>query len=248
MSQAAPEGDAENPKAPVGECKEKGALKPVADTTPKERVAGIFACTSVGTSVVAIVASQTPIVLGAGICSAAIGPYAYVQQTQLTDIATLKETHEAVEREVNRLSAENERLGKSVAELGDTVDELEHVEQCLDVITQTQGQSVDAFAEQVAENREILARMQKNLKANILQNLLSVVIRSDGDGSMTIEEDEIDGLIKRIRDINGVLIDDKLFRRAVLENGGSLQAVMDVVKDLIAGNNDTESEIIKIAD
>merc|ERR1711915_134748 len=148
----------------------------------------------------------------------------------------------------NRLSAENERLGASVAELGETVDELEHVEQCLDVITQTQGQSVDAFAEQVAENREILARMQKNLKANILQNLLSVVIRSDGDGSMTIEEDEIDGLIKRIRDINGVLIDDNLFRKAVLENGGSLQAVMDVVKDLIAGNNDSESEIIKIAD
>merc|ERR1712038_972857 len=138
--------------------------------------------------------------------------------------------------------------GASVAELGETVDELEHVEQCLDVITQTQGQSVDAFAEQVAENREILARMQKNLKANILQNLLSVVIRSDGDGSMTIEEDEIDGLIKRIRDINGVLIDDNLFRKAVLENGGSLQAVMDVVKDLIAGNNDSESEIIKIAD
>jgi len=86
---------------------------------------------------------------------------------------------EAVKREVDRLQAENVRLNETVGELSDTIDKLEDVEQALDVITQTQGQSVAAFAEQVKENRDILGQMQKNLRANVLQNLLQVVIRSD---------------------------------------------------------------------
>ena len=232
MSQTEPEKDAESQITLVGEY--------------KEIVAGIFACSSLLTSIVAMIASQTGLVIGSGICLAFTGPYAYVQQRKLTDIETLKEIHEEVEREVNRLSAENKLLGKSVAELGGTVDELEHVEQCLDVITQTQTQSKNTFAEQVAENREILARMRKTLKASIYRNVLSVIILSDGNGSMTIEEDEIDGLIQRIRDINGVLIDEDSFRNAILRNGGSLEEIYHIIKGFIAGNQ--ESEIIKIAD
>ena len=43
-------------------------------------------------------------------------------------------------------------------------------------------------------------------------------------------------------------IDEELFRKTVLEHDGSLQAVMDVVKDLIAGNKGIESVIIQISD
>ena len=248
MSQAEQqsEGDAENQKAVGEEYEEKGPFKPVSDMTTKERVAGIFAFFSLLTSVVAMVASQSGEVLGAGICLVIVGPYAYVQQTQLTDISGLKETHKAVENEVNRLSAENERLGKSVAELSETVYELEHVEESLDFITQTQSQSTETFEKQIAENREILARMRKHLKATIYRNVLSVVIRSDVDGSMIIEEDEMDGLIQRIREINGVLIDEDAFRNDVRKNGGSLEKVMHLLKGLIAGNED--SHLITIAD
>uniref|UniRef100_A0A7S2WN88 Uncharacterized protein n=1 Tax=Eucampia antarctica TaxID=49252 RepID=A0A7S2WN88_9STRA len=236
--------DVENQESSnVPEHKDKGALKPISETTPKERVAGIVACTAVGTSALAMVMSQGPLVLGAGILSCGIGPYAYYQQTKLTDIAALKETHEAIEREVNRLAAENERLGSSVEELGETVNKLEDCENALDVITQTQGQSVDAFAEQVAENREILAQMQKNLKANVLQNLLSVIIRSDADNSMTIDETEVEGLVARIKSINGVALNESLFRNAITKNGGSLQAVMDVVKNLLSDSGAGESEM-----
>jgi len=92
---------------------------------------------------------------------------------------------------VDRLGRENNRLHDTVEDLTNTVDRLEDVEQALDVITQTQGQSIAAFEEQVSDNRDILNKMQSNLKANVLQNLLQVVIKSDQDENLQIEEHEI---------------------------------------------------------
>jgi len=223
-------------------------LKKVWAHTPMEIFSGAVAVVSVGTSVTAIVMNPGTIVYIAGALSSVIGPYAYYQQTKLTDIIALKETHEAVKREVDRLQRENIRLNETVGELSDTIDKLEDVEQALDVITQTQGQSVAAFAEQVKENRDILGQMQKNLRANVLQNLLQVVIRSDQDDNMQIEEDEIDDLISRIKKINGVEVREDRFKDAIMSSGGSLSSVMDIIKNLMADDISGEDEIFIIKD
>eukprot|EP00565_Helicotheca_tamesis_P005781 CAMPEP_0185728978 /NCGR_PEP_ID=MMETSP1171-20130828/4400_1 /TAXON_ID=374046 /ORGANISM="Helicotheca tamensis, Strain CCMP826" /LENGTH=264 /DNA_ID=CAMNT_0028397741 /DNA_START=83 /DNA_END=877 /DNA_ORIENTATION=+ len=226
----------------------RSPLKAVKNSTPMEKVAGGVAGTSVITSVTAMILEGRNIVYVAGGLSSVIGPYAYWQQTRLTDIAALKQTHEAIQREVDRLASENERLHQSVEELSSTVDRLEDVEQALDVITQTQGQSVDAFAEQVKENREILSQMQKNLRANVLQNLLSVIIRSDTDQDFQINENELDDLINRIKRINGCELHEDRFRKAIMDSGGSLQAVMDVVKNLLSNETTKDDEIFTIVE
>ena len=195
-----------------------------------EMLAGGAAVVAVGTSVTAMVLNPFTPVFVAGTLSSIIGPYAYYQQTKLTDIIALKETHEAVKREVGRLQAENARLNATVGELSETIDKLEDVEQALDVITQTQGQSVEAFAEQVKDNRQILGQMQKNLRANVLQNLLQVVIRSDQDDNMTIEEDEIDDLIDRLKKINGVEVKEDRFKQKIISAKGKMSCVMDIIK------------------
>mmetsp|Transcript_30998 Transcript_30998/g.45545 ORF Transcript_30998/g.45545 Transcript_30998/m.45545 type:complete len:259 (+) Transcript_30998:210-986(+) len=223
-------------------------LKAIKNSTPMEILAGGVAGVSVGTSLTAIILQGQNVVYVAGGLSCAMGPYAYWQQTRLTDIAALKETHEAVQREVDRLAAENERLHKNVEDLSNTVDRLEDVEQALDVITETQGQSVEAFAEQVEENREILNQMQKNLRANVLQNLLSVIIRSDTDQDFTIDESELDDLVRRIKRINGCELNEDRFRKAILDNGGSLQAVMDVAKNLLSNDTDKDNEIFTLTE
>lgn len=239
-------GGGSTPATSTGPTKSNKKLKKVWAHTPMEIFSGALATVSVGTSVTAIVMAYSPIVLTAGILSSVVGPYAYYQQTKLTDIIALKETHEAVKREVDRLQAENVRLNETVGELSDTIDKLEDVEQALDVITQTQGQSVAAFAEQVKENRDILGQMQKNLRANVLQNLLQVVIRSDQDDNMTIEEDEIDDLINRIKKINGVEVREEKFKDRIISSGGSLSSVMDIIKNLMADDVSKEDEIFII--
>lgn len=178
----------------------------------------------------------------------AIGPYAYWQQRRLTDVIALQETHKALSEQIERLGRENKRLHETVVDLSETVDRLEDVEQALDVITQTQGQSVEAFEEQVKDNREILNKMQSNLKANVLQNLLQVVIRSDKDENMTIEEHEIGDLINRIKGINGVEVNEARFRDAITSSGGSLQCVMDIIRNLMDDNVSEGDEIFIIKD
>ena len=210
-----------------------------------ELLSGLGAFLAVGSSITAMVINRTntTIIIVSGILSSLGGSYSYIQQTKLTDIKALKETHEAVKREVNRLAAENVRLNETVGDLSNTMDKLEDVESALDVITQTQGQSVATFREQVKENGDILAQLEKQLRANVLQNLLQVVIRSDQDDNMEIEEHEIDPLIRRIRKINGVEVKEDKFKEMILSSGGSLSSVMDIIKNLMANELSTEDDI-----
>ena len=149
----------------------------------------------------------------------------------------MQETNAALSEQVDRLGQENNRLHDTVVDLSATVDRLEDVEQALDAITQQQGMSIEALEEQVRDNRDILSRMRSGLKSNILQNLLQVVIRSDKDGSMTVGEHEIDELMVKLEEIDGVTVNEEPFKKLVLESGGSLESIMSVIKSLM---NDTE--------
>ena len=221
-------------------------LKKIKSQTPMEILSGTVAAVSIAISITAMAMSPVPIVIVAGIASSAIGPYAYYQQKKLTDLVALKETYEVVKREVNRLSAENIRLNETVGELSETIDKLEDTEQALDTITQTQGQSVAAYAQQVKEHEEILNQMQKHLKANKVQNLLQVIIRTDQDDNMQIDEDEIDNLLTKIRNINGVEVREDRFRAAVKASGGSLSSVMDIIRNLLFEETSEDNEMFVI--
>lgn len=69
-----------------------GLLKPIPETTTVERIAGGAACAAVITALAAMIVESSGVVIVAGILSMVVGPYAYYQQTRLTDIRTLQET------------------------------------------------------------------------------------------------------------------------------------------------------------
>lgn len=246
--------DEEEESQDEGDDRRGGSDKPklgaVSNHTLPELFHGFVAFCAVGSSVTAMILNPTTLTfIAGGVCSF-FGPYAYYQQTKLTDIIALKEACEAITRENDRLAQENIRLNETVTDLSGTVDKLEDVEQALDVITQTQGQSVATYAQQVKENENIFHQMEKNLRANVLQNLLQVVIRSDEDDNMTIEEDEIDDLVERIQKINGVEVVEDRFKNAIMASGGSLSSVMDIIKNLMAddGEGGGEDDIFIIKD
>lgn len=139
--------------------------------------------------------------------------------------------HKAVKQEVDKLQEENKRLANNVEDLTTSVQHLDDVQQALDVITKTQGQSIDEFSQQVQQNKKILKQMKSNLKASILQNLLSVVLRSDTDRDFVISEGETDDLVRRLNNIAGVQLYESRFRTAI--TGQSITAVMDIVKNLL---------------
>jgi len=216
--------------------------------TPMERLTGLVAAGSVGTSIATMVLVGGSMVMVAGILALICGPYAYYQQTRLTDIAALKETHAALEREVNFLAAENTRLAQNVERLAGAVDRLADVETALDVMTQTMGQSVDSFMEQVEENKGILKSMDKNLKASVLQNLLSVVMGSDTDGDFILDADEVDALILNLHSINGCQVNEQKLRQMIREKHGAMDTIVDVIRDVINEGGDNPDAIFSFPD
>merc|ERR1711862_480392 len=130
----------------------------------------------------------------------------------------------------------------NVDELKGTVNRLQDVEDALETITQTQGQSVAAFAEQVEDSRAILNQMEKNLKANVLQNLFSVVMQCDADGDLNIDDDEIEDIIEKMSKLKGVKVNSNLFRHAIISQGRSIDSVMAIVRNLIEEGNDGRPE------
>lgn len=209
----------------------QGFLKPIQETTPLERLAGLVAGAAVVTALAAMIIEQSAVVIVGGILSAIVGPYAYWQQTRLTDIKALQDTQKAVKSEVDKLQAENAKLRTNVKSMTDSVEHLEDVQQALSLISSTQGKSIDVFTKQVDDNRRILKQMQSNLKANVLQNLLSVILRGDTDGDFSISASEVDDLVRRLKNISGVTLREDKFRAAI--TGKTVQCVMDVVGNLL---------------
>jgi FtsZ-binding cell division protein ZapB len=222
----------------------KGPLKPVQETTPRERIAGAVAFVAIITSLVAMILEGGAIVVVAGILSMILGPYAYFQQTRLTDIAMLKETAAVVQAEVDKLKAENDRLTKNVDELEHTIDDLQDVEQALDVISNTQGQSVTALEKQVQENKDILSKMKKSTKGRVIQNLISIIYRGDENLDDVIGDKEATNVINNLNKIAGLTIHEDRLRKAI--TGKSVESVIEVVKNLLRDDVPDEERIFVV--
>lgn len=225
----------------------KGKLKKISANTPMEIFSGLVAVVSTAVSITGIIMTGLKaIIIISGVVTSLFAGYSYYQQTRLTDIIALKETAEAVTREVDRLDGENVRLNQTVGKLSSTMDGLEDVEGALDVITQTQGASIETFRGQVEEHREILETLKKQLRASVMGNLLQVVISSDADGNNSIEEDEIGPLVERILKINGVEVMESKFRDMVISSGGSLSSVIDIIRNLTTGDGEGHDAVFKL--
>lgn len=227
---------------------ERERLEDVPQKTIGEKIALFGAGTAIATSVGAMALVGSPLVIVAGLFSSGIGGYVYLQQSSLADVKALMEAHEAITKEVDHLSNENGRLEGLVEDLSSTVGGLEDIEAALDVITAQQNASVEDFKLQIEENKKILAKMESNLKGNVLQNMLSVIMRCDKDGDFSIDDNELEELIDRMNNMQGVTLYEDRFRKAIKDSGGSLKAVMGVVRSLLMDEDDGSEPIFTLND
>jgi hypothetical protein len=200
---------------------------------------------TVTTSVAAMAVESNPIVYVSGAIGSIVAPMAAIQQTKLTQVAALQQTNERMGEEVDQLKAENVRLQTSVASLETSVGHLQEMSTTLETIRATEGQSIDELERQLKESESILDQMQDNLRGDIVQTLISMVLAIDHDGDMCLSDSEIDSLIVKIEEMSAGNIDLKedLLRAKLVENGRSLMAVMDLIKDLLDEDAPPENSI-----
>ena len=148
-----------------------------------------------------------------------------------------RKTLNDIREEVNVLAAENDELKKQNTELEENTKKLQVVEKQLEELAILQGKSVDELSLQVREYREIQEKVEENVKAQIIQNLISVIFTADNDRDFLIDDTEIDGLKYRLGAIEGADFSEENFSKALIKadcdkGTCSIQVVIEVLRNL----------------
>jgi len=137
-------------------------------------------------------------------------------------------------------------LQSSVGQLEQSVENLKDLEDTLETIKKSETKSLDVLEKQVAQQREILNSMEGNLKATIMQNLVSTVLASDKDGDKMLCDEEIDLLINKIENLYDVELQEDKFKMTIIGAGRSLNAVMEVGRNLMDDSTPPEDRIFNL--
>jgi hypothetical protein len=216
------------------------ALQNIPEFTFGEFIAYVLALASIISSIAAVVMVGGSFLKAAVVLTFLLGPYSAFQHTRIVDIQALKESYHVLSKEVRHLSNENKRLKSEVQNMTSTVDELEDLENTLDTIQQTETKSVQDLIQSVESNRQTLKKMETNVRASVLQNVITVLMTSDTDNNFVLSTQETNKLLDTVRGSKGVTVNEKKFRKIVKDTNGSLKGIIDILSNLLSDGSEEE--------
>ena len=123
---------------------------------------------------------------------------------------------------------------------------LQELEQSLEDIQALGGASLQELEKQLEESKQILNSFNRNVKADVLQNLMTVLLTMDRDGNMMLSNEEIDELIQTLEGIQGAQMDEARFRKAIIDQGRSITGVMEIARNLLSDETPLEESIFTL--
>jgi len=172
------------------------------------------------------------IVFTASIAGLFVAPTAVIKQYILSKMGTLRCELNKMRMEVNRLTQEHIRLQHHVDALQGEVHRMQHVEEGMMELSKESKGNIDDMVSIVNENQTVVKRIAQLARAKMQEDLLTAVLRTDGDQNMRLEAHEVDTLIMRMRCHVGIVLNEEKFRKKIEHNRGSLWSVLKVVRDL----------------
>lgn len=169
-------------------------------------------------------------------------PVIIYKERLLTNEDTFRNALNGIREEQGRLTDQNDILSGEIDELESEVDRAKDVEQALVQLADTQGSQLNELMELIAENKKINEGLRAVLKAKVLEEVISLVMDIDNDGSFTIEDKEIDRLVIGMHLIEVMTFNEQVFRKQVLSCQGNVDEVIELVKNMIRGEDNGEGE------
>jgi cell division protein FtsB len=234
------DGSANQLEEPVPKASRSKSLENIPEFTFGEFIAYTLALGSIISSIAAVIIIGGSVLKAAVILTFLLGPYSAFQHSRIVDIQALKESYKALSKEVRHLSHENTRLKTEVQNMSSTVDELEDLENTLDTIQKTETKSVQDLVTSVEKNRQTLMKMETNVRASVLQNIITVLMTSDTDNNFVLSNQETNKLLDTVRGMKGVTVNEKKFRKIVKETNGSLKGIIDIISNLLSDGSEEE--------
>jgi hypothetical protein len=121
---------------------------------------------------------------------------------------------------------------------------LQTMEETLETLQSMQGESVDELENQLEESKQILASMNVNLKSELLQNLISVMLAADANGDMLLSDEEIEDLIHQLESIHGVELKEQMLKNIIIDAGRSVAGIMELARHVLCDKDIPEDKNI----
>jgi len=105
--------------------------------------------------------------------------------------------------------------------MGEETNSLRKIEETLRDIAVKSRIGVEAIVNMVNENEDVLNQMKANLRENFVQAMIKVVVRSDNDGDMKIDQRESHILSLRLKimlEPYGITLDTRMFEDMIRED------------------------------
>ena len=184
-------------------------------------------------------AIQHPAIVISGCLGLILSPYAKFQQEKLTQVKALEQTNSVLEDELIYLQQQHEEITKHVQVVNASTTKLRSLQSTLSTMQSANINSIDQLEQQVQQSKNLLLQFQQNTQAMILQNLITVLVNCDGDKTMTLQDTEIDTLIKSLESIHNVQYNEAKIRQVIVDNQRSITAIMEIARNLIRNTSTT---------
>jgi hypothetical protein len=153
-----------------------------------------------------------------------------LQQRKLRKFGTFRNKHNELRRQVHYMHQERERLHRTMDRLDESVAEMHHIPQELHQISK--NQNVDRLLAIVQEQKELQEKIRVKLNQQIMQQILTIVVREDRDQNWTLRPTEVEKIIIRLGLVEGIEFNETLFRQMLTEDP-SVSTVMKIIRSLL---------------
>lgn len=182
-------------------------------------------------------------VYASGFLGAGHSPVVVYKERQLTQEDTFRTALNGIREEQSRLADANDDLSAEIDDLQSEVDRMKDVERALKELAGTQGSQLEELMGLIEENKEINRCLRVVLKNKCVEDVITLVLDIDNDGSFTIQNKEIQRLIIGMNIIDEISsFDEKMFTQEVLHCGGHVDEVIALIKKMIHGSGEKHCE------
>lgn len=182
---------------------------------------GILAVAGLAASAAAMIAAPgAAVIIMGGLCLVN-SPVVATKHVAIAKSAGVRGSVNAIRGECVLLKSEVDFLEEQVNDLQAEANSLVGIERKLQAIAREQGTNANNLVELVKDNENILKQMRHNCKENFVASMAQIVIRSDKDGDMKIDLNELPMLAIRLQihlDTFGIKLDTDLFEQMIKED------------------------------
>ncbi|EED92015.1 predicted protein [Thalassiosira pseudonana CCMP1335] len=182
----------------------------------------------------------TGMIYGSSALGAVNSPIVMYKERQLTKEDTFRAALNGIREQQGRLAEQNDILSAEIDDLESEVERMQDIEVALRELSNVQGTQINELLDLVRQNQEINEGMRYVLKSNALEEVISLVLDIDNDGSFTIQNKEIDRLIIGMKLIDEIKFNERAFRHDVIACGGIVDEVILIIKRMVHGSSEEQ--------